>query len=392
MTKPRPRVVLLVQSSRSYGRGLLRGISDYIRQAGPWAIYHQSGGLPTELPPWLRGWRPDGIIGQFEGVRLLRQVRRLGVPAVDVLALHRSKGIPRLVDDNEAVARMIADHFLARGYRNFAYCGVEGVFYCQQRCQALNGILAKHGYTLSVYQSPVSRQVSGVMNLEAAAHLDIEQIGAWLASLPRPLCLMTGSDIRAQQVLSACRDREIAVPQEVAVIGVGNDEVICDLCDPLLSSVQLNNRKIGFEAAALLDRMMRGTAETVEEVRFPPVAIVTRDSTDATAVADDDLAAALQYIRANYWKGISVEDVAQQVALSRSTLQRRFAAILHRSPRDEIVRLQVLRIKELLVGSDLPLRQIAERVGFTHLESMCKLFRHQTGQTPGAFRRNTRTA
>ena len=388
--KKRPRVALLVQSAMSYGRGILRGIGAYVREAGPWAVYHRAGGLADSISPQLKAWRPEGIIAQLESPRLIRQVRRMKLPVVDLFSLHKCAGIPRLLDDNEAAARMIADFFVDRGYENFAYCGPRGVFYCEQRRRAFVDYLAQSGRRVAVYETPPPEGISGVMNLESVGQLDLEGIGTWVASLPKPLALMTGSDIRGQQVLSACSEQGIAVPDEVAVAGVGNDEVLCNLCDPMLTSVELNMEKIGYEAAALLDRMMQGQDPPRDEILFHPAGLVARGSTDAMAIKDTDVTLALRFIREHYSEGISVQDVADRVALSRSTLQRRFAAVLHRTPRDEIVRVQIQRVKELLAKTDLPLMRIALMAGFTHLESMCKLFKAKTGQTPGQFRKNSR--
>ena len=386
----RPRVALLVQSTFAYGRKVLQGIGAYIRQAGPWLVYHRSGELPTRLPPGFRKWRPEGVIAQLESPTILNQVRRLGIPVVDVLGFHRVRGIPRMRDDHTAIGRLAAEYFLERGYEHFAYCGTEGVFYCEERCRAFVQSLEERGYNVFVYKTRPPSDVVGVRNREAAGQFDIPGIGRWLRKLPRPLAVMAGSDVRAQQVLSACHEEGVAVPEEAAVLGVGNDEVLCHLCDPVLSSVQLNAERIGYEAAALLDRMMRGQRPPKYEILFQPVGVVSRGSTAELAVADPDLGAALRFIREHYTEGISVEDLAERLAMSRSSLQRRFAAYLHRTPHDEIVRVRIQRVRELLASTDLPLERIAELAGFLHLETMCKQFKQKTGHTPGQYRKISR--
>lgn len=388
--KRRVRVALLVQSATGYGRGMLRGIAAYIREAGPWAVFHRPGGLLESIPEQLKAWRPEGIIAQLEHPTVVRQIRRMRLPVVDLFAGLRCAGIPRLRDDNAAIAQLVADFFLDRGYRNFAYCGPQGVFYCEQRRDAFVDRVKRAGHEVSVYETPFPAGVVGAFKIEAAGELDLGRIGAWLQSLPKPVAVMASSDIRGQQVLSACSERGIAVPDEVAVAGVGNDEVLCQLCDPLLTSVELNMERKGYEAAALLHRMIKGERPPKDEVLFEPVRMVPRGSTDSVAVVDPDLTAALRFIRDHFADRISVQDVADHVALSRSTLQRRFAALLRRTPRDEIVEAQVQRVKDLLATTDLSLTRIASLAGFEHLESMCRLFKSETGKTPGEFRRQSR--
>lgn len=386
----RPRIALLVQSTFAYGRNVLQGIGAYIRQAGPWSIYHRSGELPVALPPGFRAWRPEGVIAQLESPSLLNQVRRLGVPVVDVLGFHRVKGIPRCRDDHLAIGRLGAEYFLERGYQNLAYCGTEGVFYCEQRYKSFVQHLESRGCKVWVYKTRPPDNVVGVRDREAAGQFDMPGIRRWLRELPRPVGLMAGSDVRAQQVLSACGEEGIAVPEEVAVLGVGNDEVLCQLCDPVLSSVQLNAERIGYEAAALLDRMLQGHRSPKPETLFQPIGVISRDSTAELAVSDPDLAAALRFIREHYTEGIGVEAVSAHVSMSRSSLQRRFATFLHRSPHDEIVRVRIQRVRELLISTDLCLERIAELAGFAYLETMCKQFKEKTGYTPGQFRKISR--
>ncbi len=383
----RPKVGLLIQSSLEYGRGLLRGIGAYMRRHGAWAVYHRSGELAESLPGHFRRWKPQGIIAQLAHAKLRRQIVRLDVPVVDLFTLHECKRVPRIGVDNEAVARLVADHLLERGYKNFAYCGFADVFYCEQRRRALVEYLRQRGHELAVYNSPSPAGTADVFKIEAAGQLDIGRMGAWIDSLPKPLGLVAGSDVRAQQVLSACGEYGIAVPDQVAVTGVGNDEVLCNLCDPLLSSVQLNAEEIGYRAAAVLDRMMKGEEPERMLTLVKPLGMAARQSTNTLAIDDVDVAAAVRFIREHASQGITVQDVVDHVAVSQSTLQRRFARILGRSPRQEIIRAQLERVKDLLAKSDMPLARIAELAGFSYLECMSKLFKSKLGLTPGQYRK-----
>ena len=388
--RDRPKVGLLIQSSLEYGRGLLRGIGAYVRRHGPWAIFHRAGAMAESLPAELRRWKPQGIIAQLESPKLIRQVMRLRVPTIDLLTVHERPGIPRIGVDNEAVSRLVVDYFIERGYEHFAYCGFEGVFYCEERGRTYVDYLRPKGHTPAVYNTPRPKDMSGVFGIEAAGQLDLRRIGAWIEGLPKPLALMAGSDIRAQQVLSACSERGISVPDQVAVAGVGNDEVLCNLCDPLLTSVALKTEQIGYTASALLHRMMDGAEPEPMLSLFGPVGMVERESTNKLAITDPDVARAVQFIREHVCEGISVKDVADHVILSRSTLQRRFRAILGRTPRQEIIRAQIHRVKSLLAEKDISLARVAEMTGFRHVECMSRLFKQKTGLTPGQYREQVR--
>ena len=383
----RLRVGLLIQSSLEYGRGLLRGIGQYLAERESWAIYHRPGLLFDLLPPQLRAWGPQGIIAQLESPKLIRQIRRLSVPTVDLYALHEIAGVPRLAPDHRAVAQLAADYFLERGYDRYAYCGLPGVYYSELRGRYFIEYLRQLGHEPVVYQGSRPSKAASVFDREAAGLLESGRLGRWLAELPKPIALLAGSDQRAQQALSACQDQGIAVPAEVAVMGVGNDEVVCRLCNPSLTSVELNTEKIGYQAAVLLERMVHGRRPPTQPVLVEPRRIVTRASTGTMAINDADVAAAVQFIREHVAQGISTNKVADHVSLSRSTLLRRFAETLGRSPREVIIHAQLERVKQLLVDTDLPLARIADLTGFRYAESLCRLFKRTTGLTPGQFRK-----
>lgn len=382
----RPRVGLLIQSSTEYGRELLRGVGQYIAEHGSWVVYHRAGPLMDRLPPDFHAWRPDAVLAQLESRTLIRQVRALALPTVDLFALHPSPGTPCVVPDHRAVARLVAEYFLERGYEHFAYCGFRGVYYSEIRRDRFVECLRERGYATRVYEGRPLRRMRGVLATEAAGLMETPQLGRWLRSLPKPLALMAATDIRAHQVLSACGECGIVVPDEVAVAGVGNDQVIYRLCDPQLTSVDLNTEEIGYRAAALLERMMRGRRPPARLIEVAPRGIVTRQSTHAVAAADPGVAAAMIFIRDHCGDPISVDDVVRRVALSRSTLQRRFRRSLGRTLQQEIHLQRIHRIKALLADTDMPLARIAEAAGFDHLETMCRLFKRHTGSTAGAYR------
>jgi LacI family transcriptional regulator len=207
----------------------------------------------------------------------------------------------------------------------------------------------------------------------------------WLRTLPRPVGLLAGNDLRAREVLDACQLAKLHSPEDVAVLGVNDDEIICEMANPPLSSVMHNGRRIGYEAAAMLHRLMQGK-KVLTDVVVDPLGVKSRQSTDLLAIDDPEVAAAVRFIRENACKGIRVDDVLDHVPLSRRSLEKRFRQSLGRLPHAEIRRVQIERVKELLVSSDYKLERIAEITGFSTAQYLAGLFHRVVKMTPGAWR------
>jgi LacI family transcriptional regulator len=193
-------------------------------------------------------------------------------------------------------------------------------------------------------------------------------------------------DTYAIQITNACRSHKIAVPTQVAVLGVDNDPVVCSVSFPPLSSIDLNSKRVGYEAAALLDRMMAGAPRPKNTLLVEPGRILTRESTDVMAVEDPEVAQAIRLIREHACRGLKVSEVAETLGLSRRALQQRFQRVLHRTPKDELVRVQIERAKTLLTQTDLSVESLTKRCGFTAFEYFVRAFRRETGSTPRAYR------
>lgn len=381
-TPARPRVALLIEAGREYGRGLLHGIAEYVRVHGPWSIDLDDRGFGDHSPDWLKNWDGQGIIARVENRRIARELLSLGRPIVDLRGLILDPKLPLIETDDGTVVQLAVEHLRERGFRHFAYCGFPGTNYSDKRSQ----YFLRQVETAAVYAPPDLPRSRGTWDRERQSLLHQEHLVRWLQGLPRPVGLMACNDIRGQQVLNACREAGIAVPDEIAVIGVDNDEILCDLSEPPLSSVVPDTRRIGYESAALLARLMTGHTPPKETLFICPLGVRTRRSTDVLAIEDRDVASAVHFIRENAGKGIKVEDVLAEVPLSRSTLERRFLQMLGRTPKAEIMRVQLERIQQLLADTDFPLAQVARMTGFEHPEYLSVFFRNQTGQTPGHYR------
>jgi LacI family transcriptional regulator len=382
----RKKIALLIESSRAYGRGVLRGIATYARTHANWSIYQEERALGDPPPKWLRNWRGDGIIARADTEQLASEIRRLELPTIDLSGLFPLPGVPVIETDDRGVVRMACDHLLERGFRNFAFCGFAGAGYSERRKALAVEHVAPFGVTVSVCETPHQRLAS-TSEIESSGVLSERKLGDWLVDLHKPTALLACNDIRAQQVLNVCRERGVHVPDEVAVMGVDNDEVVCELADPPLSSVENDTVRIGHEAAALLTRMIDGNPPPQFRQVIEPLGIVIRRSTDVLAVDDTAVAAALRFIHDHACDGIGVPDVVRHLPVSRSTLERRFLRTVGKSPRAEINRIRIERIKQLLVDTEYKLAVVARMTGFMHAEYMSTLFKESTGLTPGKYRK-----
>jgi LacI family transcriptional regulator len=375
--KKRPAVALLIETSNAYARGLLAGIVRYARELHPaWSIRLVEQGRGDPPPAWLRTWRGDGIVARIETPRIAEAVTETGLPVVDVSAARHVPGVPWVETDDSAIANLAATHLLERGFRHFAFCGEPGFNWSKWREVAFVRLLAEQGHDCAVFIPGTNRRQT----------TEREALAAWIAGLPKPVGVMACYDIKAQQLLDACRDAGAAVPDEVAVIGVDNDELLCELSFPPLSSVIPDSRRAGYEAARLLDRLMAGSRVPAEPVLVPPLGVATRQSTDVLAIEDRDIAQAVRFIREHACDGISVGDVLRVVPLSRRAFEKRFLDRLGRTPHQEILRLKIVRAEQLLAETDLNLASIAERTGFRHAEYLSVAFKRATGRTPGRHR------
>jgi LacI family transcriptional regulator len=382
-----PHVVLIVETSSSYGRRILRGITRYLRPRDPWSVFFRERDLGALPPAWLRNWRGDGIICRLVNRELAEHLRRAQVPVVNLNDVHdNSWGLPRIQSDHRMIGQLAAEHLLERGFHHFAFCGFTGHEWSGKRGQAFVGRLRAAGFGCDLYESPWGGPGAPPWEKEQ------EGMGRRLQALPRPVGVMACNDVRGQQVLDACRRVGLSVPEEVAVIGADNDELLCDLCHPPLSSVVPNPEGVGYEAAALLDRLMAGAAPPAHELLIEPLGVTTRQSSDVLAVADPQIAAAMRFIREHACQGLSVADILKRVPLSRTALERQFRKYLGRSPQAEIRAVQIKRVKQLLGETDMRLSGIARAVGFQHPEYLSVVFKRETGETPGQFRRKAQPA
>jgi len=300
---------------------------------------------------------------------------------VDVSAALTEVPFPRVATDSKAITELAAEHLREQGFRHFAYCGDSRHLWSVRRSEFFQEQIRGFGGTCAHY---TSRKWGN----DRSAEDEIVSIARWLRNLPKPVGILACYDVRGQQVLEACKFAGLEVPDEVGVIRVHTDELLCEPCDPPLSSVVPNARRAGYEASELLARMMAGNKVPATIRRISPLGVVARPSTDVVTVNDPPVAAAVRYIREHALEGIGVQDVLRAVPMSRTLLERRFQRMLGQSPGAFISKVRIAHVKMLLATTGWPVGSIAERAGFEHTEYLSVAFRRETGMTPTKYRAN----
>jgi LacI family transcriptional regulator len=356
---------------------IIQGIFRYIHTGTGWELYLSFQGSFNRL---LKH-KPDGIIGAFFSAREVAQILSLSIPVVGTTLAGAELNVPQVTLDDQAIGVLAAEYFLGLGFGHFLYVGERRLAFAQRRYEGFMARLHQAGH--AVLAAPSNW---GVRAQEGVAPVSAKVV-RWLGQLPRPIAAFAAEDAHGLQVIEAGRDAGLRVPEDLAVLGVGNSSLLCSLAMPPLSSVRVDAEATGHEAARLLDQLLRGASPPAAPVQLPPLGVVSRRSTDVYAVADADLAAALIFIRDNARLGIGVEDVVRAVGISRSTLERRFRSTLSRSPLEEIRRVQVERAQQLLVETDWPMLRVARESGLRDGRHLTEIFRLRVGATPTAYRR-----
>ncbi len=384
-----PQVALVLETSTQYGRDLLRGIIRYSRLHGFWSLHVAPGHL-KQILPMAGAWHVDGLIVRSIPPATERILRASGVPFV---ASDLSEPSPPKEKDScgdirsqgEPIARMAATHLADRGLRHFAFCGFSRCKWSASREKAFVGFLKGRGFSCSAHHVDSAGWLKRTHWIENVGH-EQPLMTRWLRALPKPVGVMACNDACGLEVLQACATAGLRVPDDVAVVGVDNDEMMCPLSTPPLSSVALDLEKAGFEAARILDHLMCRRRSRDHIVYVEPTHVVARRSSDFIAQEDPVLATALRMIRDHSQRGIGVPEVVESAGVPRRTLERRFARAVGRSIHGEITRNRIENAKRLLLETDLPCCNVGTAAGFGSLKSFTRAFRLAVRCTPARFR------
>lgn len=375
------KIILLIETSREFGRQLISGVAKYSRVWGPWSFYKEPLDLKSSLPH-LTDWKPDGII--MRDSLITEELLKLNVPTI--LAIHDSKyfkKLPVICTHSEAIARLASEHLVRKGFKHLAFCGFDSCDWSNERKHWFQHFNREAGFETYIYEQP--QKVQDDWNKEQ------RYLSEWICKLPKPVAVFACNDDRGQHVLEMCKMLGLKVPRDVAVLGVDNDPLVCDISDPPLSSIALNVEVGGFEAARLLDQMMNAAIpfEHAYEHRIviTPACVHQRQSTDILAVDDPAVAKALAYIHENAKKKITVEDVVRTTGISRRSLEMRFRNFLHHSIYEEIRDVRIEFLAHLLVETHLPIGEIASLFEFTDIEHISRYFKKQKGMSLREFRK-----
>lgn len=375
------RIMLLINPSRGYTRELLSGVAQYAHLQPSWAFYRPleyRDKVGRSIIQILKKLKPDGIF--MREPPEFRRIIDMGVPTVcSAYTQDTLPGAANIITDHEAIGRMAAEHLLAQGFRHFAYCTFDNWWWSRRRQDSFSQRVAEAGFEMYDYEVPTVKE-------QRFWDKELPHIAAWLRSLPKPVGVMGCNDDRGGLIIDACKSVGLKVPDEVAVVGVDNDALICDLCSPPLSSVATSLRKTGHEAAALLDRMIQGKEKGKPTLCIQPTHVAVRQSTDMLALDDPAIVAALRFIRRHGRGNIGVQEVVDQTGLSRRLLEQRFRRLVGHSIHSEIQRVRVDLVTRMLLETYMPIAEIAETMQFTDVAHLARFFRRETGCSPTQYR------
>lgn len=375
-------VAVLVETDNSWGRSVVQGVADFASKCGPWNLlidprdYSQRWSLPDR-------WRGDGIIARISTPPQLEEIQQTALPTVNVDDVFNDlEGVGQIKTNEVERARLAVEHFRERGLTHFAYYAPPSNDYSKSREHEFVEAVAATGYQSHVYKPGyrVSRRIG-----RDEQH---NRVLRWLNSLPRPVAILAVDARRGRELTEVCSMENIAVPDEVAILAGDTDDLLCELSSPPLSSIMVSSQKIGYEAAALLRRMVLGETWSSEPQMLSPVCVIGKQSTDALAIDDPMIIKAMRFIQAHAFQGIVVEDVLKEVPVSRRFLELQFKRYFGRLPAEEIRHLRLERGKELLTQSELSVDAIATMCGYAGSTQFGVAFRKRFGQTPLAFRKN----
>lgn len=379
------RLILLTDFTEAFAHNLLRGILEYSKGREPWVVcrmppsYKRANGIPGVLE-WAKKWEADAIIAQFDDTDEVELFRQNGIIALAQDFKSRFSVIPNITSMYKQTGQMAADFFLQKGFRNFAFYGYKDVVWSEERCMGFRDRIVEKGFGDCFFE--YQKQ-----SLENLWYYESEPVGNWIRYLPRPVALMACDDTQGNKIMELCRVMGIKIPEEIDVLGVDNDEIICGLSDPPLSSVELNIVKGGYEAARLIERLLLDKDTISKDVVIQPITIINRLSTDIYATDDPLILKALKYIHQNLTNQINVEDIVRQVPLSRRLLEIRFKQVTGQSIHQYISNLRIERFSQLLLSSTEPISELAAQVGLTDAKNLARQFKEWKGCTPIEYRR-----
>ncbi len=378
------RLILLTDFTEAFAQYLLKGILKYSKGREPWVVcrmppsYKQRFGIKGVLD-WAKKWEANAIIAQFDATDKVDLFGANGIVAVAQDYKKRFTNIPNITSDYHLAGRMVADFFIQKGYRDFAFFGYKDVVWSEERCEGFLNEIAKSGFETSFYEYH-NEQIENLWFYESTPLIK------WLKELPKSTALMACDDNQAIKITEACRIAGLKIPEEIAVMGVDNDTVVCNLSDPPLSSLQMNVEMGGYETAALIDRIITGAPKEYKDIYIKPLNIVNRISTDIYSTEDPYVLKAIKYIHQNLSTKLNVKDIVKLLPLSRRLLETRFKNVTGESIYQYILKLRIDNFAQLLLASNDPIAEIALSAGFIDYKNLARQFKQLKHCSPSEYR------
>jgi LacI family transcriptional regulator len=379
------KIVLVSDFSEEYNKNLLRGITRYSKDHGPWTFckmptyYRETLGIDGILK-WAREWEADGIIGQFYNGEEVEKFTEAKIPVIAQDFKERFTDIPNITGDYHATGELGAEYFLKKGFKNFAFYGFGNIVWSRERAEGFEERVNAAGFDVHYYEHKDSRGID-LWYYKPSALSD------WLKSLPKPIALMACDDNQGHHITEAARHAGIRIPDELAVLGVDNDEMVCDLSDPPLSSIELDSEKSGYEAARLMEQMIQEKVCYADDITVKATQVVTRHSTDIFASKDKYIVSALKYIHGNLDKNLKVDQVLKEVPLSRRSLEKRFIMTTGYPVYEYIYNQRIEKFTQKLLETDMTIFEIALDLGLSDSKNIARQFKQIKGVTPMEYRK-----
>ncbi len=378
------RVILLTDFSEEYAKRLLKGIVQYSKEHQPWILcrmplsyraLHKVEGVLE----WAKRWKADGIIAQFYNSDRVGIFKENGIVAIAQDFKSRFAEIPNITGAHHLAGKMGADYFIKKGFRNFAFYGFRNIVWSRERFEGFRDELARYGMDdkLYEYQNEDFRELW---------YYQSNPLIRWLEALPKPVAMMVCDDNNAHHITEVCRQRGIKIPEEISLLGVDNDEAICTLSDPPLSSLDQAVESGGYEAARLMDKLISDPDAPYEDVVVYPTHVVTRQSTDIYATNDRYVAAVLRHIHQHPNKKLNIDEMTRLVPLSRRLLEERFKQVTGLPMYTYIMNFRVDKFARELLETNRPIVEIADEHGFLDYKNIARMFKRVKGCTPSEFR------
>jgi LacI family transcriptional regulator len=377
------KIILLLDFAEEYSKSLMKGINAYSKEFGPWIfcrmpLFHRETIGIDGILKWALEWGADGIVGQLYN-KEIEKIVQAKIPVIAQDFKERFTEIPNITGAYHEAGALGADYFLKKGFTNFAFYGFNDIVWSRERAEGFEDRLRLRGHKVHYFEHKKARSTE-------LWYYKPSSLSRWLKSLPKPIGLMTCDDNQGQHITEACRHVGIRIPEEVAVLGVDNDEMICDLSDPPLSSIALDVEKGGYDAAKLLDHMIKHGTAKYYDIIVKPMQVITRHSTDIYATNDDHIASSLKYIHQNIEKNLHVDEVVKQVPLSRRALEKRFLEITGYPIYKYIFNLRIEKFTQKLLDTDMSVFEIALDMGLNDSKNIARQFRQAKGCSPSVYR------